>query len=182
MRLWTGLGLILALGAAASLAAVLPVIPGDSSRGAKLFETEQCIHCHAVNGRGGKMGLDLGRVVSRNYTPAHLASAMWNHAPTMWGAIEAAKHQDVRASLRKALPTCSPTSTPRDSSTSPASRPAARRCSIAGSAPPVTASTIRAPRAPSPVAQWESLADPILLVQQMWNHSYRMRQAFARRA
>ena len=33
----------------------------------------------------------------------------------------------------------------------------------------------------TPVAKWESLADPILLVQQMWNHSFRMRQAFARR-
>ena len=36
----------------------------------------------------------------------------------------------------------------------------------------------RAEGAP-PVAKWESLADPILLVQQMWNHSFRMRQAFA---
>ena len=33
----------------------------------------------------------------------------------------------------------------------------------------------------TPVEKWESLADPILLVQQMWNHSFRMRQAFARR-
>src|SRR5438094_9247321 len=74
-------------------AATLPVIPGDSTRGAKLFEAEQCIRCHAVNGRGGKMGLDLGRVVHRNYTPAHLTAAMWNHAPTMWGAMEAARIQ-----------------------------------------------------------------------------------------
>src|SRR5437660_3922114 len=71
-------------------AAVLPVIPGDSTRGEKVFETEHCIQCHAVNGRGGKIGIDLGRMVSRSYTPAHLASAMWNHAPVMWGAIEAA--------------------------------------------------------------------------------------------
>ena len=33
----------------------------------------------------------------------------------------------------------------------------------------------------TPVEKWESLADPVLLVQQMWNHSFRMRQAFARR-
>jgi mono/diheme cytochrome c family protein len=32
-----------------------------------------------------------------------------------------------------------------------------------------------------PVSKWESLADPILLVQQMWNHSFRMHQAFERR-
>src|SRR5215471_5619632 len=76
--------------AAGADAEVLPVVPGDSSRGAKLFETEQCIRCHAVNGRGGKVGLDLGRVVNREYRPAHLASAMWNHAPTMWAAMEGA--------------------------------------------------------------------------------------------
>jgi mono/diheme cytochrome c family protein len=30
-----------------------------------------------------------------------------------------------------------------------------------------------------PVAQWESLADPVVLAQQMWNHGARMREAFA---
>src|SRR5436190_14305749 len=72
-------------------AAILPVIPGDSTRGAKLFETEQCIRCHAVNGRGGKVGLDLGRMVNRDYRPSQLASAMWNHATVMWAAMEGAK-------------------------------------------------------------------------------------------
>jgi mono/diheme cytochrome c family protein len=38
----------------------------------------------------------------------------------------------------------------------------------------------RAEGAPA-VSNWESLADPIILAQQMWNHSFRMRQAFARR-
>src|SRR5919202_1756584 len=77
----------------AARAAVLPVIPGDSTRGAKLFESEQCIRCHAVNGRGGKIGLDLGRIVNRSYTPAQLTSTMWNHAPVMWAAMESAKIQ-----------------------------------------------------------------------------------------
>src|ERR1051326_1617225 len=71
-------------------AAVEPIISGDSSRGQKLFEQEQCIRCHSVNGRGGTMGADFSVVVSRSYTPAHLASTMWNHAPVMWGAMEAA--------------------------------------------------------------------------------------------
>src|SRR5260370_17279903 len=104
MRLWPGIGFVQAFGLAALAApgVVLPVIPGDSARGAKLFETEQCIRCHAVNGRGGKIGLDLGRVVHRNYTPAHLTSAMWNHAPTMWGAMEAAKIQTPQLTPRRA--------------------------------------------------------------------------------
>src|SRR5260370_41362426 len=69
-------------------AAVLQVIPGDSDRGGKLFETEQCIQCHSVNGRGGKMGLDLARSAPRNFSPSPLASAMWNHAPVMWAAMQ----------------------------------------------------------------------------------------------
>jgi cytochrome c len=65
-------------------AAVLPVIPGDSERGEKLFENERCIQCHAIDGKGGSKGPDLGRRIDRNFTPALLASAMWNHAPVMW--------------------------------------------------------------------------------------------------
>src|SRR5579872_3208623 len=83
---WIGAAVFLAAAHAASL----PVIPGDSARGARLFEAERCIRCHAVNGRGGKIGLDLGRTVNRSYTPAQLASTMWNHAPVMFGAMEAA--------------------------------------------------------------------------------------------
>jgi mono/diheme cytochrome c family protein len=39
-------------------------------------------------------------------------------------------------------------------------------------------STPNAEGAP-PVALWESLADPVVLAQQMWNHGARMREAFA---
>src|SRR5579862_4750986 len=85
------LAVIIALQAGRS--ATLPVIPGDSTRGAALFETERCIQCHSVNGRGGKVGVDLGRTVPRNYSPAFLASTMWNHAPVMWAAMEGAGMQ-----------------------------------------------------------------------------------------
>ena len=81
---------------------VPPVVPVDSHRGAKIFESEQCIRCHAVNGRGGKMGIDLGLAVSRGFTPSRLASTMWNHAPVMWGAIGAAKIKMPRLSPRDA--------------------------------------------------------------------------------
>ena len=161
-------------------AATLPVIPGDSTRGAELFEAEQCIRCHAVNGRGGKMGLDLGRVVHRNYTPAHLTAAMWNHAPTMWGAMEAARIQTPKLTPQGAADLFAFFYSARffDKPGEAAQGKAmfeARRCG--------TCHGIADSRAESatPVAQWESLADPILLVQQMWNHSFRMRQAFARR-
>ena len=71
-------------------AAVLPIIPGDSQRGEKLFESERCVQCHSIDGKGGKMGPDLGKRIDRSFTPALLASTMWNHAPVMWAAIEGA--------------------------------------------------------------------------------------------
>src|SRR4029079_7446127 len=87
--------LITVLATAAIQAAV--EIAGDSARGAKLFQTEQCVQCHSINGQGGKIGPDLGKVIDRNFSPAGLAGLMWNHAPAMWAAME--KHGIQRASL-----------------------------------------------------------------------------------
>src|SRR5215471_7299787 len=166
--------------ACAASGAVLPVIPGDSARGATLFENEQCIKCHAVNGRGGKIGLDLGRIVNRNYTPAQLTSTMWNHAPVMWAAMESAGiarpklspegAADLFAFFYSAHFFDKPGETARGTAVF-----RERHCSECRG---VTES--RAESAP-PVANWSSLADPILLSQEMWNHSFRMRQAFERR-
>src|ERR671910_888086 len=60
----------------------------DSERGEKLFHTQGCIQCHAINGQGGTQAPDLGRRIARGYTPALLASTMWNHAPSMWSAMK----------------------------------------------------------------------------------------------
>ena len=81
--------------------AVEPVISGDSTRGQKIFEEEQCVRCHSINGRGGKMGVDFSLVVSRNFTPAQLASTMWNHAPVMYGAMETAGIEQTQADARR---------------------------------------------------------------------------------
>src|SRR5215471_16680550 len=76
----------------------LPAVPlrgvpaADAQRGAEFFRTELCINCHAIRGDGGHVGPDLGRRLDRNYTPAGLASRMWNHAPVMW---EAMKRQNI---------------------------------------------------------------------------------------
>ena len=164
----------------AAQAAVLPVIPGDSLRGAKLFESEQCIKCHAVNGRGGKVGLDLSRVVHRNYTPAHFTSSMWNHAPTMWGAMEASKIATPRLTPQGAADLFAFFYSARffDKPGTGASGKALFESKQCATCHGITDSKAEGA---TPVAKWESLADPILLVQQMWNHSFRMRQAFARR-
>src|SRR5437773_4286870 len=68
--------------------AALPQPRVDSQRGEQLFQSEGCIQCHSIEGKGGKIAPDLGKRIDRNYTPALLASVMWNHAPAMWTAIE----------------------------------------------------------------------------------------------
>jgi len=157
-----------------------PVIPGDSTRGAQIFESEHCIKCHAVNGRGGKVGIDLGKMISRSYTPAHLASAMWNHAPTMWSAIDAAGMETPKLTPTTAADLFAFFYSARffDKAGDVESGEELfenKQCAVCHG---ITDS--RAEGAPA-VSNWESLADPIILAQQMWNHSFRMRQAFARR-
>ena len=71
-----------AFGAAADLPA------GEARRGEQLFQSQQCIQCHSIKGAGGKLGGDLSKIVDRDYTPAVMASLMWNHAPQMWEAMK----------------------------------------------------------------------------------------------
>src|ERR1035441_461633 len=63
------------------------IVSGDARRGEELFQTQQCIHCHSFNGKGGTIAPDLSKRIDRNYTPAVMASLMWNHAPEMWSTM-----------------------------------------------------------------------------------------------
>ena len=54
----------------------------DPLAGERVFSGKGCVKCHAVNGVGGKVGPDLGRVL-RPRTFYDLAAALWNHAPRM---------------------------------------------------------------------------------------------------
>jgi mono/diheme cytochrome c family protein len=164
----------------AALAQAADLIPGDARRGAQLFDSEQCIQCHSVNGHGGSSAPDLGRRVDRNFTPAVMASLMWNHAPNMWSAMR--KQRVVKASL-----------SPESAADLFAYFVSARffeKPGDAGRGKQLFASkhcaechgidTVKYPGAP-PVAKWESLADPIVLAQQMWNHGAKMRQAMSQK-
>src|SRR4051794_15393423 len=161
-------------------AAVEPVISGDSSRGKKIFEEEQCIRCHSVNGRGGKMGADFSVVVSRSYTPAHLASTMWNHAPVMWGAMDAAGIRRPKLSAGDAADLFA-----YFYSTRFFDKPgdAARGKTLFAEKHCLDCHGVNQSHGENapPVAKWDSLADPVVMVQQMWNHSSHMQDAFARR-
>jgi len=160
-------------------AASLPVVPGDSERGEKLFESERCVQCHSVDGKGGKTAPDLGRQIDRDFTPAQLASTMWNHAPVMWSAIEGAGIDKPRLSPEDAADLFAFFYSSRFFD-KPGDAARGKRTFLTkhcGDCHGIGLS--RAENAP-PVVQWESLGQPVLLVQQMWNHSTSMREAFTR--
>ena len=72
-------------------------LAGVARRGEELFRQEQCVQCHSVGGGGGTLGGDLSKRIDRDFTPAVMASLMWNHAPDMWAAMK--KQGIVKAQL-----------------------------------------------------------------------------------
>jgi len=54
----------------------------DPLAGSRVFGAKGCVTCHAVNGLGGTVGPDLGRI-ARPRSFYDLATAMWNHLPRM---------------------------------------------------------------------------------------------------
>jgi len=54
----------------------------DPLAGSRVFGTKGCVKCHAVNGVGGNVGPDLGRI-PRPRSFYDLTAAMWNHLPKM---------------------------------------------------------------------------------------------------
>ena len=78
---------VVAAGALAAWSALAAnIVPGDARRGEQLFKSEQCVQCHSFKGVGGLTAPDLASHIDRDYTPAVMASLMWNHAPDMWRA------------------------------------------------------------------------------------------------
>jgi mono/diheme cytochrome c family protein len=64
------------------------VVPGTPERGRKLFADKRCATCHAVGGRGGKLGPALGGR-AHHVSLTEFAALMWNHGPAMWTRMKA---------------------------------------------------------------------------------------------
>jgi mono/diheme cytochrome c family protein len=165
---------------AASTALAAAEVLGDAHRGEQLFLTEQCVQCHSINGRGGALASDLGRRIDRDFTPTVMASLMWNHAPEMWpamrrqGIVRATLSPESAADLFAYFVSARFFEKPGDAGRGRQAF-ATRHCFDCHGV--TTSNAVGAP----PVAQWASLVDPTVLVQQMWNHGERMRQAYAGR-
>ena len=153
---------------------------GDAHRGEQLFQQEQCVQCHTVNGTGGKTGGDLSQRIDRDFTPAVMATLMWNHAPTMWaamktqGIVKAQLSPEGAADLFAYFVSARYFEKPGDAGRGKLAFSARHCADCHGIA---TSPVAAAP----PVEKWESLADPLLLAQQMWNHGAKMRAEFANR-
>jgi mono/diheme cytochrome c family protein len=160
----------------------------DAQRGAEVLQRERCVECHAIAGRGaGQHAVaapDLGKRASHAYTPARLASEMWNHAPQMWQAMEAKKISIPKLTERDSedvfayFYSLSFFDPPGD-----AARGAVvfeeKGCSTCHSLSPVQRGTAKGPG--TPVATWNAVSDPVLLVQQMWNHASSMQRTLTAR-
>jgi len=165
---------------ASAVALHAAAIPADSTRGAQLFETLSCIQCHSINGKGGTVGPDLGRGIDRNFTPASLAATMWNHAPSMWAAMRERNvrpgdlNEQAAADLLAYFYSAHFFDQPGDAGRGK-NLFAVKHCAVCHG---LTAAKI--PEA-KPVSQWQSIGQPMALINAMWNHAATMRQEFARR-
>ena len=65
------------------------LLPADPSRGWVLFRDKGCLSCHAIRGKGGTVGPDLGSDRPLPRTMTQMAGRMWNHSPQMWAAMKA---------------------------------------------------------------------------------------------
>jgi mono/diheme cytochrome c family protein len=128
-----------------------------------------------VNGEGGTLAPDLGRMVDRNFTPATLAATMWNHAPAMWAAM---KDRDIRAGdldeqgaadLFAYFYAARFFEKPGDAGRGKqvfTDRGCAGCHGLTEYLRPLV----------KPVSQWEVLSDPVALAEAMWNHRSQMLQ------
>ncbi len=154
--------------------------PADSQRGERLFETQSCIQCHRIEGKGGTTGPDLGKRIDRGFTPALLAASIWNHAPVMWTAIreKSVRPPDIdeqgAADLFAYFYSVRFFENPGDAGRGKqlfAQKHCTQCHGITGS---------NASEAP-PVISWKSLGDPVALADAMWTHGGKMREAYAQR-
>jgi mono/diheme cytochrome c family protein len=170
--------IVLAAAAAAIASAQTPAYQADSNRGKELSARLECVQCHSIDGEGGKIGPDLGKLSDRNFTPSSLAATMWNHAPAMWSAMKARGVQagdmdeQAAADLFAYFYSVRFFEKPGD---------AARGKAVFAGSGCAGCHGISSQIQPGiePVSRWQSLNHPLALSEAMWNHFQPMMNAMA---
>ena len=65
------------------------LLPASPERGWKVFQSKSCIGCHSVEGKGGRIGPELGPGRQLPLSIVQFAGLMWKHSPEVWRAPEA---------------------------------------------------------------------------------------------
>src|SRR5260370_12492806 len=153
----------------------------NARRGSDFFRTQLCLNCHVIRGAGEGKAPDLGRRLDRNYTPAGIAARMWSHAPVMWETmtkqniplptLSTDQSADLFAYFYAGRYYEKPGEAERGKRLFQAKHCSECHAITAGSGPAVG----------PPVERWESLAAPMLLIEQMWNHQTQMRGVMVER-
>lgn len=91
--------------------------PGNAEHGSQLFQSKECIRCHAINGQGGRIGPDLAQVPGLD-SPVAFTRELWNHASAMqvrmqelgitWPEFEGHDLNDLFAYRQAASPQSAP--------------------------------------------------------------------------
>jgi mono/diheme cytochrome c family protein len=178
MKRLSGLIFVIATGYT-GICATRSLLPGNADRGKDLFRTLNCGVCHSIGGEGGKSAPDLGRGVERGFSPYVLAGLLWNHAPVMWAAMERQGVAKPELSEQQAADLFVYFFAARYFEQLGDARRGervflAKRCVECHGIGSALREGIQ------PVSAWKSLADPIALAQQMWNHSWEMKPVLDR--
>jgi len=176
MKFTTGARAIAMLGVLGAAAAPAATLAMDSDRGEQLFSKLACIGCHSVNGQGGKAAPDLGQRGDRDFTPATLASTMWNHAPVMWAAMRSRGvapgdlDEQAAADLFAYFYAARFFDRPGDAGRGKAAF-AEKHCADCHGVNDSKRAGAK------PISQWQMADQPVALVNEMWNHAATMRAA-----
>jgi cytochrome c2 len=166
---------------AAFTATPLAAQAGDAQAGAAALKDRQCIVCHSIAGRGGNLAPDLARRSGQDFTPATLAAMMWNHGPAMWQAMEQrqmavpALGSDEILDLYAYFFWLRYFEPPGDAARG-------RVVFVSKNCNQCHALVVTNGAGPGkPVPQWAALTDPVLWIQNMWNHGGEMALELERR-
>jgi cytochrome c2 len=152
---------------------------GDAERGKELFQSLNCVVCHSVNGAGGQSAPELWRGEGRSFSPYQMAGILWNHAPKMWDAIERQGVARPELNEQQAADLFVYFFAARLFE-APGNGKRGRRVFLGKRCGECHGIDSPVRQAIRPVAEWDSLWDPIALAQQMWNHSHDMARALDR--